>query len=887
MLAAMTLKARLLAGFLLLALVSALVGAVGLVASGRLSTEIDDLAEDVLPALHFAGQVQTHFMGMRFQVTRAIVAAMRSDPAGAAESFAARDRERALAEEALARAAKLSLRGEEAELWKKIEPAFRAYVVETDKLVALIRAGDPDGAAKLQPEITKRFTPELGEPLERLIDLMDARSAAAHVDADATAAGAETLLWVTMLGSLAIAAAFAALLARAVARPLGVLAAQARALRDSVIAGRLSERGDASKLSAEFRPIIEGINETMDAYARPIELTTAYVTRISKGDIPAPITERYEGDFDAIKESLNRCIGALSTLTGELDRMSAAQLAGDIEARVDETRFEGAFRVLAKGVNDNTQMHVQTILEELGILRAYGEGDFRQEMRVLPGKQIVMTNVVNAVRTNLMTAAGEVRALSEAALAGNLSARADTSRLRGDWKAMVEGVNATIEAIVTPFRTVADYMERISHGEIPARRTEAVRGEIVAMQASVNRCLDSLAALVSDTERLAKAAVSGQLGVRADAGRHEGAFRSAVEGVNRALDAVTAPVNDAAQVLEAIAARDLCARVTARYEGDHAKIAASVNSAATALHEALTQVAEAAEQVSSAASQIASSSQAVASGASEQASSIEETSASIANVGDMTKQTADAAQQANGLARSARAAAGEGAAAVAELDGAMARIKASAEGTSQIIRDVSDIAFQTNLLALNAAVEAARAGEAGRGFAVVAEEVRSLALRAKEAATKTEALIRQSVQEANGGETTAKRVAAKLGEIADGVSRVTDIVAEIAAAAKEQSTGLEQVTRAVGEMDKVTQQNAASAEESSSAASELSGQAEELASMVGAFRLEARGPQRGRAAAFAARSLPPPAPAAVRRNGKAKPADELFPMGDPEALKEF
>ncbi|HEX7489395.1 MAG TPA: methyl-accepting chemotaxis protein, partial [Anaeromyxobacteraceae bacterium] len=171
---------------------------------------------------------------------------------------------------------------------------------------------------------------------------------------------------------------------------------------------------------------------------------------------------------------------------------------------------------------------------------------------------------------------------------------------------------------------------------------------------------------------------------------------------------------------------------------------------------------------------------------------------------------------------------------------AMRAITDSGARTSKIIKSIDEIAFQTNLLALNAAVEAARAGEAGRGFAVVAEEVRSLALRSKEAANKTEALIRESVKQAGEGETTSSHVSGKLGEIVGVIGKVNDIVAEIAASSKEQAVGIDQVTKAVGQMDQVVQQNAANSEEASSSAQELSGQAEELAATVGSFQLDRR-----------------------------------------------
>jgi methyl-accepting chemotaxis protein len=381
-------------------------------------------------------------------------------------------------------------------------------------------------------------------------------------------------------------------------------------------------------------------------------------------------------------------------------------------------------------------------------------------------------------------------------------------------------------------------VDQIARGEMPPPVTEAWAGDFARLRDNLNTCVAAVSALVQSADGLATAAVEGRLATRADPARHQGDFRRIVQGVNRTLDALLAPVAETQRALEALAARDLRARVNGQFGGDHARLKDSLNATAEALGDALSQVSAAVAQVTQASAQIASSAQAVASGASEQASSLTETTTTVESVSELTRHTAASADEASRLAVGARTAATAGAQAVEALQGAMGRIQRSAEGTGQIIRDVSDIAFQTNLLALNAAVEAARAGEAGRGFAVVAEEVRSLALRAKDAATRTEALIRESVRDAGEGEASARSVAARLGEIVQTVGKVTDVVGEIAQAARQQARGIDQVNGALGEMDKVTQQNAASAEESSSAASELSGQAADLSVLVSTFQLK-------------------------------------------------
>lgn len=252
---------------------------------------------------------------------------------------------------------------------------------------------------------------------------------------------------------------------------------------------------------------------------------------------------------------------------------------------------------------------------------------------------------------------------------------------------------------------------------------------------------------------------------------------------------------------------------------------------------ALVETARIASQVAVASTELASTSEELASGAQEQAASIEETAATLEELTSTVKQTADNAQQASQLAIASRETAERGGKIVAEAVGAMKEVTRSSARIAEIITAIDEIAFQTNLLALNAAVEAARAGEQGRGFAVVATEVRNLAQRSATAAKEIKGIIDESSSSVESGSRLVEASGSALHDILGSVKRVTDFVAEIAAASREQSNGIEQVNRAVTQMDQVTQSNAAQTEELSATAESMAQQGASLETVVGQFNL--------------------------------------------------
>ena len=629
-------------------------------------------------------------------------------------------------------------------------------------------------------------------------------------------------------------------------------------------AGDLSQRANTDRTGGVYRKLLRGVNDTLDAIIDPLNMAAQYVDRISKGDIPSKITAAYRGDYNAIKINLNNCSDNIKALIADAGKLSQAAVAGTLTTRSDITKHQGDFRKIVVGMNETLDAVIGPFNVAVDALEKFGKGispdDVTEEYH---GDYQRIKTGVNSVLATVRMRGADLQMLRDAAISGQLNVRADASKYNGYNSRMIAGVNTILDKLVQPVNMAAEYLNRISKGDIPPKITDAYNGDFNEIKNNLNTCIDAINALIGDAEMLVRAAVNGKLATRADVTKHRGEFCTIMQGVNDTLDAVIGPLNVAAEYVARISKGDMPPTITTTYHGDFNEIKNNINVLIEALNritagarevadgnlrvdlkerspsDALMQsliamvrqltsvvreVKIAADNVAAGAQEMNTGAEIMSQGAAEQAAAAEEASSSMEQMSSNIRQNADNAHQTDKIAVKAAEDATAGAKAVAETTAAMREIAGK-------ITIIEEIARQTNMLALNAAIEAARAGEHGKGFAVVASEVRKLAERSQHAAQEISGLSASSVE-------VAERAGAMLAKILPDIQKTAELVQEINASSKEQDTGAQQINQAIQQLDQVIQQNATAAEKMASTAEDLSAQAEQLQASVAFFKTD-------------------------------------------------
>ncbi len=344
---------------------------------------------------------------------------------------------------------------------------------------------------------------------------------------------------------------------------LGVMVQEIQTVGDNCRAGKLQTRAKTDGMEGAYAVLITGMNGALAAMAEPMGVSADYLDRIARGEIPPTLNRGYQGDFKAVEDNLNRCVGALSGLMAEINSVSERHDAGDIDVVIQSGHFAGAYRTLAEGINQMVAGHISVKKKAIDCVGEFGRGNFDAPLERFPGKKAFINEVIESVRQNLRRVVGDAEKLSAAAVSGDLSIRAEASHHHGDFKKIVVGLNGIMDAVAAPLGEASSALERVAGGDLLVEMRGSYEGEYARIKDNLNRMVAdlrrSMQAIGTNAGALGVAAegmglVSHQLGSTAEeTAAQANAVTSAAEEVNRSVQTVAAGAGEMSASIQEIA----------------------------------------------------------------------------------------------------------------------------------------------------------------------------------------------------------------------------------------------------------------------------------------------------------------------------------------------
>ncbi|KLU65370.1 methyl-accepting chemotaxis protein IV [Desulfosporosinus acididurans] len=774
----MKISVKLLVSFIIVALLSGVVGLVGIINLKKSDTQYSSLYTNYGVSLSYLSNIAEGFQRMRVNLRDLMVDTNQGNKQNYINSIKTLEKN---VQDNMNIYEKNISTSEDRALFSQLQEAWNKLLPVVDKEIALASSQQEQQAYIISTSEGTQVTQLVDDAINKVINQNITTGNRLSNQYGQNAESTINLMIGIIVFCMFMAVVLGIVLSRIISKPIRRLAegAEKIALGEIDLKFEAKTRDELGILEKSFGKMIDSIRtqaETAD--------------KIAAGDLNVQVPVR--SDKDVLSKSLEQVVHTLRNFLDEMGHMSKEHDLGDIDIFVPAENFQGAYRTMAQGVNDMVKGHLSVKKKAMACISEFAKGNFNAELEKFPGKKAFINENIEALRHNLKEVSSEIGILIGASKEGRLAERANAKLFKGDWADLVQGLNGLIDAILEPIQEAAGVLDEMAKGNLRVNVKGNYQGDHAKIKQALNETISTLDSYVSEIS-----------------------------------DALTQMANG-----------NLDVEISKDYRGDFSEIKKSLNNIIQSLNDVFSDINNASTQVAAGSSQVSDSAQSLSQGSTEQASAIEELTASLEEIASQTKLNASNADKANGLAFAAKDDAIEGNNQMKEMLKAMDVINEASGNISKIIKVIDEIAFQTNTLALNAAVEAARAGQHGKGFAVVAEEVRNLATRSANAAKETTLLIEGSIKKVEGGTKIANDTAAALSKIVDGVAEAAELVGEIANASNEQALGINQINQGIQQVSAVVQTNSATSEESAAASEELSSQAELLREQVSRFKLK-------------------------------------------------
>ena len=290
-----------------------------------------------------------------------------------------------------------------------------------------------------------------------------------------------------------------------IAVALQLLQKEMARMNDFAKEGQLSERAKPDQFKGAYAEIVRGVNATLDAILVPVGESTRILAQVSDGKIDELVTQNYKGDHEKMKHAVNNIAVALQLLQKEMARMNDFAKDGQLSERAKPDQFKGAYAEIVRGVNATLDAILVPVGESTRILAQVSIGKIDELItQNYKGDHEKMKQAINNVGVALQLLQKELARLTEAAKAGKLTERGNHDQFQGAYANIVRGMNAILDAVITPLNVAGNYVDRISKGDMPPQITDTYHGEFNVIKDNLNALIVALNDVTRASEEIAQ-----------------------------------------------------------------------------------------------------------------------------------------------------------------------------------------------------------------------------------------------------------------------------------------------------------------------------------------------------------------------------------------------
>lgn len=540
----MKIGTKLIVGFLIVAIIAGVVGVIGITNINTISNNSMQLYTQNTLGLDYMGNASVYFQRIRFNSVKMNLVEDQSDIEACVQGIA--DYE-AIAETILNNYEAGIVADEDRTIFNDLKKNFEEFKILTNKAAELAKAGNREESKdmilndvtaignKLQINFDNAFNYNETSSEAKYKSNTELQDKAAMIMLIAIAAGvfAAILLGVALSGIISkpmkkmVAAADrlasgnvditldinskdeTGILAKslgAVVMAIQALIADTNMLVEAAKAGQLATRADETKHEGDYRKVVNGVNDTLDAIMQPLNAASIQLEKTANGDdLEEMDVELYKGDFKIIITNLNGVRESLYAMLGDSMMLADAAVEGKLSARADLTKHKGGYQKLIEGFNNtldsviNPVNEAAMVLAEMskGNLNIKMEGDYKGDHNII---KYALNDTINAIKGYIDEIAQTLGRMSM----GDLTAEI-TSDYRGDFLELKDSINsiaASLNEVLGEINTAADQVAagagQVSNGN------QAISQGAAEQASSIEELSASITQIAEQTEQNAK-----------------------------------------------------------------------------------------------------------------------------------------------------------------------------------------------------------------------------------------------------------------------------------------------------------------------------------------------------------------------------------------------